>query len=134
MDKPIYFLGVIQMSYQFYKVLHLAGILGLFLSLGALIMHSCHGGEKKFKGRKMMIITHGISLLVIFVAGFGLMARLNMMGSGWPLWIYIKVGIWLALGGAVALIARKTQWAGGLFWTILTIGVLAAWVANFKPM
>lgn len=122
------------MSYQFYKVLHLVGILGLFLSLGALIMHSCHGGDKKFKGRKMMVVTHGLSLVVIFVAGFGLMARLNMMGSSWPLWIYLKVAIWLILGGIVALIAKKTQWSALLFYVILIIGASAAWIANFKPM
>lgn len=119
-------------SYSFYKVLHIIGILGLFISLGALIMHSCHGGDKKFKGRKMVMITHGVSLLVVFVAGFGLMARLNMMGS-WPLWIYLKIGIWLLLGGLVAVIGRKAQWAMPLWYFVLIIGGLAAWVANYKP-
>jgi hypothetical protein len=121
------------MSYGFYKVLHLIGILGVFISLGALILHSYNGNAKNFKGRKMVVITHGVSLAVVFVAGFGLMARLNMMGASWPLWIYLKIGIWLALGGIVAVISRKAEWAMPLWYSVLIIGGCAAWVANYKP-
>lgn len=122
------------LSYSVYKVLHILGILGVFTGLGALVMHSCHGGEKGFKGTKMVKWTIYLSLVIVFVAGFGLMARLNMMGAGWPLWIHLKVAIWVALGGAVALIGRKTQWAAGLFYAVIAVGGIAAWVANYKPL
>lgn len=122
------------LSYSVYKVLHLIGIFGVFTGLGALVMNACLGGDKSAKATKLFKWTIYGSLLIVFVAGFGLMARLNMMGAGWPMWIYLKVTIWVALGGVVALIGRKTQWATGLFYAIIAMGGLAAWVANYKPM
>ncbi len=122
------------LSYSVYKILHLIGIIGVFTGLGALIMHACHGGKKGVKGTKMVKWTIYGSLGIVLVAGFGLMARLNMMGTGWPLWIYLKVVIWMGLGGAVALIGKKSQWAAGLFYAVIAIGGLAAWVANYKPL
>ena len=97
-------------------------------------MLSYQGSNKGAKGRKMAMITHGVSLLIVFIAGFGLMARLNMMGTSWPLWIYLKVAIWLILGGIIAVIARKGQWATGLFYLVILLGGVAAWVANYKPL
>lgn len=120
------------MSYGFYKVLHLLGVLGVFVSLGGLILHARSDGSKKFKGRRLAMITHGLGLVLIFVAGFGLMARIGIV-TDWPLWIYLKVTIWFLLGLGIAIIPRKPTWAPSLWFVILALGATAAWLANYKP-
>ena len=82
--------------------------------------------------RKVLSMAHGIALLVVFVAGFGLMARLGIM-SGWPTWIYVKIALWLVLGGAVVLVRRTPEL--GRVWLILLplVGAGAAWVAFTHP-
>lgn len=123
------------MSYEFYKVVHLFGILLLFASLGGAAMLALRGGsaEQTAPLRKLLGATHGVALLVIFVAGFGLMARLGMMSSAWPLWIYVKVGVWVVLGGSIALVRRRPE-LGRLWYVVLPlIGALAAYMAVTKP-
>ena len=86
------------MSYETYKVLHLLGIMLLFACLGGLAILTLRGGEDRDVAplRKLLTIGHGVSLLVVFVAGFGLMARIGIM-KGWPTWIYAKLALWLML-------------------------------------
>ncbi|MGH7806864.1 MAG: hypothetical protein ACRENT_02095 [Thermodesulfobacteriota bacterium] len=62
--------------YAAYKVLHLIGVMFLLLSLGAYLMLSMNKPER---GRKLAAITHGISVLIILVAGFGLLAGLGSL-------------------------------------------------------
>ncbi len=121
------------MSYEFYKVVHLLGIIALFTSLGGLAMLVLRGGpEAETKGlRKLLMAVGGVSLLVVFVAGFGLMARLEMMSASWPLWIYFKLGAWLALGACQTAVRKKpaTWW----YFVLPLIGACAAYFAIVKP-
>lgn len=123
------------MPYEFYKVLHIFGNLLLFVSLGGLAMLVLRGGspEEVKPLRKYVAMTHGLALLVVFVAGFGLMARLNMMGMSWPLWIYVKIAVWLVLGAAIALIARLPALGKGWYFILPLLGGLAAYMAVYKP-
>jgi hypothetical protein len=121
------------MSYEFYKVLHLLGILTVFTSLGGLVMLRLRGGpeaETKPLQKKLMAVG-GVSLLVVFVAGFGLMARREMMGTSWPLWIYFKLAFWLV----VAACQSAVRWIPAVWWYFLlpAIGGGAAYFAIFKP-
>lgn len=106
----------------------------LFASLGGMAVLGLRGGEEREVTplRKLLSITHGVSLLVVFVAGFGLMARLGIM-SGWPTWIYIKIALWLVLGGATVLVRRTPEL--GRVWLLLLplVGGAAAWVAFTHP-
>lgn len=123
------------MPYEVYKVIHLFGILLLFTSLGGLAMLSLRGGspEETKPLKKMLMIIHGIALLVVFVAGFGLMARLGMMGAGWPTWIFGKLAVWIVLGGAAALVAKRPA-MGKLWYLVLPLlGATAALFAVYKP-
>ena len=122
------------MSYGFYKVLHLISIMGIFLSLGALTLHVMAGGARKFPQRKWILITHGLGVAIALVAGFGLMARLGMMGQGFPLWIWGKLAIWLFFGLVVALVPRWPKSAGIVWILVLVLGGTAAYLANFKPV
>lgn len=58
------------LSYSVYKVIHLLGVLMVFLSLGGITMHSINGGGRDHSWRKPVAITHGIGLLLALVGGF----------------------------------------------------------------
>ncbi len=122
------------MPYEFYKVLHLLAILVLFTAMGGLAMVTLRGGtdEELKAARKPLVILHGVALLVIFVAGFGLMAKLGMMQSGWPKWIFGKLAVWLVLGGAVAMLKRPM---GNNTWYLIlpVVGAVGAALAVYKP-
>lgn len=123
------------MSLEVYKVLHVAGILLLVMALGGLTVHSANGGTRESNQvRRLVVMSHGIALAVIFVAGFGLMMRVGIAHTGpWPGWLLLKMVIWLVLGGAVAMVQRMPQLAKLLFFLIPALGVLAAYAGIMKP-
>lgn len=101
----------------------------IFLAYGGLIFRSILG-EEGVRLRKFAGITAGIGLLLVLLGGFGLIAKL---GYGFPLWIWIKMAIWVVLGGLIAVVTRKPELGKILWWVVILLGVLAATVANFKP-
>ena len=114
------------MPYEFYKVLH---IVGMVMAVSGLMVRFTVGVEK---WKKPSAIVHGIGLAILFVAGFGLMARIGIQ-TPWPLFIYLKLGLFLVLGGLLAIGKRKPEWSGyGWAATIVVVG-LAAYLAITKP-
>jgi FtsH-binding integral membrane protein len=116
------------MSYPFYKVLHLVGVIFAFLSLGALVVAARSGHAES---RRLAGITHGIALLVILVSGFGILAKLDL---GFPAWVLIKIAIWALLGGVIVLIRRQPQSSTLWWWTIPLLGAVAAYLGVYKPL
>jgi hypothetical protein len=117
------------MSYEFYKILHVTAVILLFTSLGTL---AATAGSDKPRFAKLGSIAHGIALTVVLVAGFGLLARLQLMASI-PIWVWLKIGLWLALALIVIPLRRKPEWATALWLLVPVIGGLAAWAAIWKP-
>ncbi len=121
------------MPYQFYKVLHLAGIMMVFVGLGGYLAAAFQAQKGRFPGKRFAAISHGLGLLLALVGGFGLLARLGLV-SGMPVWAGLKLMIWVALGGVLGLIARKPQWAGALWVMTIGLGATAAFLAIYKPV
>lgn len=111
-------------DFNVYKVLHLLGIFGLFAAFGAAITDSAKS--------KWVSMLHGVSLLVILIAGFGMLARLGIMSS-MPAWVIGKMVIWLALGGALVLAKRKLLPTAVTLVILLGLGSAAAYLALWKP-
>ena len=89
------------MSYEFYKILHLVSLVSLFLSLGMLLV-----GPKPF--RKIIMSLHGTSLLLLFVSGFGLIAKLSIpLKFLSPSWFWQKTLVWIVLVGLTPLFLNK---------------------------
>lgn len=114
---------------QVYNVVHFIGIFMIFLGYGGLIARGLTGSEDR-RLRKLGAITSGIGLFLVLLGGFGLLARL---GYGWPLWVLVKIAIWLILGFLVMVINRKPQLAGTLWWGTLALGFVAVIMVVYKP-
>jgi len=119
------------MSYDFYKILHVTGILIAFVALGALILAAIQKQGKQFVGKKFAGISHGIGLTFALVGGFGLAAKMHVpISTGW---VSAKLIIWVILGGIIALIYRKQEWAKPISVFIIILGALAVYFARYKP-
>lgn len=123
------------MSLETYKVLHLFGIFLTLASLGANLGHAMSGGDRASnRVRGLMAAGHGIGLLLVLVAGFGMLAKLGMSAPGdWGGWVHAKLTIWVLLGGAVALVYRGAAIARALWVLIPVLAALAGWLALAKP-
>jgi hypothetical protein len=120
------------MSYEFYKILHLLGIALLLSGLVTLVILKVTGVAIQGTVKKFALITHGIGLVLLLVSGFGLLARLQLMGD-FPKWAYIKLAIWLFMGGVATLIKKKGHMAWQLYTIIMCIFLIAAYVGIAKP-
>lgn len=120
------------MSYEFYKVLHLAGLVLLFSGLAGILAVKMIVPEIPARPRRLFFMAHGLGLLIMVVAGFGLAARLGYLQS-FPLWLWAKIGIWVVLGGSIALAKRRGHVGGPLLTFFVVLGTTAAWLAVMKP-
>lgn len=119
------------MSYQFYKVLHFVGIFSLLISLATILFANVLG-ENGARFKKPGFILHGISWIIVLVAGMGLGARLGLMAS-FPNWLIAKIIVWLFLGAIVFFLRKRPEWVVLNASAILSLGGLAAWLAVYKP-
>lgn len=110
------------MNANVYQVLHLVGILMVFLGYGALLARSMAAPDN-VSVRKLGSITSGIGLLLVLVAGFGLISKIGYSFTA-P-WLLVKLLVWFALGGLIVLINRKPQLAVLLWWLLIALGAVA---------
>lgn len=119
------------MPFDFYKVLHLFGLFMVFTALGGQIVSAINGVDAKQQpARKWIAIYHGAGLLIMLVAGFGMIAKL---GVGFPGWVLGKIAIWVVLGGIGTLAARKRNLAGMVWVLVIMLGLAATYLARYKP-
>ena len=118
-----------------YKIIHLVGLLMVFMGVGGLSLHAINGGTRETnRGRRLVAVTYGLGLFLILLGGFGWLGETGMMGSGqMPLWVWMKLGLWLVVGGLLAIPTVRPD-LGRLVWFVAPIvGLVAAWVARAKP-
>lgn len=120
------------MPYEFYKYLHFLGLFTLFFAFGGVLISAYSGQTLTPAARKMAFILHGFGILIILVSGFGLAARLGLVG-GLPGWIHAKLGIWLLLAAGIALAKRKGHIGWPLAVLIIGLGSAAGYIATNKP-
>lgn len=124
------------MTLPAYKVLHLLGLMMLFGSLGGLAVLGALGADpsrsKPFKA--ILNAFHGVGLVLMLVAGFGLLAKTGMAKPGdWAGWVHAKFVLWLLFGAAVVPFKRMAGAARLWLLIYVVLGAVAAWLALFKP-
>lgn len=120
------------MSYETYKIIHLVSAFVLFAVAGGVALFAANGGDKASNTqRKLVGILHGLALVGLLVAGFGLLARLGL--GGIPGWVWAKLVLWLIIGGIATLPYKKPQLGSLFLWLVPLLGGLSAVLAIFKP-
>ena len=116
--------------YETYKLIHIFAVFFLLFSLGAYLIIT---SNKTTTGKKLAGITHGVAIVFVLIAGFGLLARLGFSSmSSWPLWVWIKILIWIILTLIITVIKKKPEWTTLLWFIIPILGGIAAYVAIYK--
>lgn len=118
------------MSYQFYKLLHVLGIMLLFFGFGGVLIPHLSGYNLTGKAKMMAFITHGIGMVLLIVAGFGLLAKLDL--GGIPNWVIIKIVVWFFLGIGIALAKRRPSIISLLI--LLALAMIAPYAAIFRTL
>jgi len=122
-------------SYQFYKIMHLFGIFAMLVALAVSCGHAALGGRRADNPmRKLLGAVHGIALLLVLTGGFGMLARLGAMHGALPMWVYLKLAIWVAFGAAITLPYLSRGWARALLVAMPVLAALAGATALLKPM
>jgi hypothetical protein len=112
------------MSLQFYHYLHLIGLILVFVGYGGLL-----SSERA----KSAMMWHGIGLLISLVSGFGMLAKLGMSWP-WPLWIWIKVALWLVLGFLPVLAKKRILSGPSVVKLAILVGAALAYLGYFKAV
>jgi len=111
------------MSSEFYKIIHVLMVVLMFSFFAVQIFSN--NSEKK------MGMYSGIASLLLFISGFGLIARL---GVGWPTWALIKIGIWILIAVGTPMIIKR---AGNLkrpwFFVMSILLVVVVYLVQYKP-
>jgi hypothetical protein len=105
-----------------YNVIHVVSIMAVFAALGAV------AASEGTKHHKLGAALHGLALLLILVSGFGMLAKYNL---GFPWWIMVKLIIWVAIGGMLAVAKRRALPCGAVIGIILALGTISAVLGVF---
>lgn len=112
------------MSLQTYHYLHIVGLILVFIGFGGLL--SSEGARKAMKW-------HGIGLVISLVSGFGMLAKMGIM-SAMPVWVWIKIALWLVLGFLPMLAKRRVLSAQVVVLIAIVVGAVLAYLGYFKPV
>ncbi len=112
---------------EVYRLLHIVGVLLLFLGLGGVL---ASGGREGGKTPPLFLAMHGIGLLVMLVAGIGFAHKSNLE---WRPWLFAKIACWVVLAAVPILIRRGVLPRFLALLLVVGLGATAAWLAQAKP-
>jgi hypothetical protein len=115
------------MTPETYRLLHVVGVLLVFLGLGGVLATSAGDGGKS---PKLFLVSHGIGLLVMLVAGIGFVHKSKLE---WQNWLFAKIACWVLIGAVPFLVRRGVLPRLLALVVVLGLGATAAWLARAKP-
>jgi hypothetical protein len=110
------------MPYELFKFIHVAAV--IFLVSFTFYAFANPIAQR----RKLALSLTGIASLVVFITGLG-MAHV----WSWPIWLFAKLAIWLAISAFTGIVFRRTHLAGRLGLITAVLVVAATWLVYFKP-
>ena len=120
------------MSYDLFLVVHLLGVFIILTAMGGLIVLGTADEETRSRWRRLAVLTNGIGLLLAFIGGFGLLGILEVPFV-WPGWVFVKILIWLILGGSISLALRVPRLSMPLWWGSILLAGIATYLAVYQP-
>lgn len=114
------------MSPETYRLLHVLGVLVVFLGLGGVLATAGDGG----KAPKLFLMLHGVGLLVMLVCGIG---YVHKMRFEWENWLFAKIACWVLIGAIPVLVRRGVLPRMVALVVVLGLGATAVWLARAKP-
>lgn len=114
------------LSMEIYQMLHLVMVV-LTLTSFAITLNG--NPAKVFK------IMGGVGSLLILVTGMGFLARLGFShGDGFPLYIILKMIIWLVLSIGVPVVGKRfPKYGRHFFWVMMGLFGIVSFLVSFKP-
>ena len=117
------------MNLEFYKVVHIVAAFVLLSALGVLYTAYARK-EHQFKHRSLILSAHGLCLILIMISGFGMLAKLGIM-SQLPMWVILKLLIWLAIGILPIFAKRFQRYAYSVWFLTLALAAFAVMLAIY---
>jgi uncharacterized membrane protein len=123
-------------AYLALKTVHLVGVFLVLIGVAGIAADAASGRPKgENPVTRLLAALHGLGLLIVLVAGFGMLAKVMRTPSmPSPAWATTKLVIW-ALFVAAAVVPRR--WPGSAKWVLAAglplLGAAAAVVAILKP-
>lgn len=114
-----------------YQLIHVIGIALVVQALGAAVVLA--GSDRVARWYRASMIGHGIGTFLILLAGFGMLARLEITGA-FPGWVWVKLGIWVIVAALPFLLRRRPNLASAAWALTLVLVAAAATMAIFKPL
>ena len=118
------------------KAVHLAGVFLVLIGVAGIAADAASGRPKgENPASRLLAALHGLGLLIVLLAGFGMLAKLMRTPSTpSPAWATAKLVIW-ALFAVLAMVPRR--WPRTALWVLVgglpLLGAAAAVVAILKP-
>ncbi len=122
------------MDYTVYKLLHYLGIALLLVAIGGVCIHAVNSDDKKSNtARRLVLVMHGLGTFLILLGGFGMLAKIDEQGMGFPGWLWPKLIIWFALAASVGLPYKDRRVSLAIVVAAPILVLLSAYFAIFKP-
>lgn len=117
------------MSPEVYRCIHIVGLALLMISTGIAL------ATPKDAPQRIGMIFHGVGLVVLFVAGFGLLSRMGLSApDSWPSWLWVKLGIWL-VAAVLPVPVRKGMIPKPVGFALsISLVAFAAWLGIAKSL
>ncbi len=119
------------MSLATYSLIHILGLAAVLVALGGMLALVASGHKTAESSQKSTLMAlHGVGMILMIVAGFGMLARLGIHGI--PSWVWMKLVIWIILGIIPFWIRRSPGVAKPLLWVLPLLPFAAAYLASYK--
>lgn len=118
------------MPYLAYKIIHYLGLFALVTTAVTALARGARPDTFEDPWRKRLGMLHGISLFLVLLGGFGMLARLGLGMGGW---VWAKIAIWLIFGALLTVGRRSAAWSGRLLVLVPVLAALAGIIAYTKP-